>query len=239
MATENRIAQFKSFPLGPNMYEVWYDFDNEQGIDPFTGTALNSGTGAVTLDRQGGWYRLSGAATTDDSGFQIQGDMETVSFSANKRADFITKVRPSDATQSEIFAGFAITDTTILDGGGTFAVADITISDGVFFYKPDGQTTVYGAIIRDSVIVASTGPHNCFADATDVVLAFKVAMDPSVAGKGTVTFYVDGLEIGKANTSTMPYDSEEILAPSIAWVTGDASGTKTLDVDYIGIAVER
>jgi len=231
---------FMRFPdLEAEFYVFNRDFDNEQDIDAFTGTALNSGTGAVTVDQKFGVYRMSGAATTDNSGYQIQGDMETFSLTAGKRTLFETKLRYSDATESEVLAGLCITDTTLIDAGGTFATADLTFSDGIGFYKPDGQTTYYCFIIRDSVMVASSGPFTGPAASTDVRLGIEVRMDPNTAGKGKALFYMDGQLVCGLDSTTMPYESEEILTPSVAFNTGDNLGTKTCDVDYVRAAQER
>jgi hypothetical protein len=228
------------FPdLEAQFYAIQYDFDNEQDVDAFTGTALNSGTGAVTLDRKFGWYRMSGAATTDNSGYQLQGDMETVAFVAGKRVRFETLCQTTDATQSEILAGLCITDTTLIDAGGTFAVADLTFSDGVGFYKADGDTGFYCFVIRDSTLVGSAGPFGTLANDTNVRLGLEVRMDPNTAGKGKVLFYLNGAQVAGIDSTVMPYESEEILAPSVAFNTGDNVGTKTCDWDYVRIAVER
>lgn len=220
-------------------YSIAYEFDNEQGIDPFTTTALNSGTGAVTVDRKFGVYRMSGAATTDNSGFQMQGDMETISLVAGKKTKGEWIVQTTDATQSEILAGYCITDTTLIDAGGTFAAADLTFSDGIGFYKPDGETGFYCFVMRDSVIVASAGPFGTLANDTDVRLGVEIRMDSNTAGKGKALFYINGGLVAGLDSTTMPYNTEEVLTPSGAFNTGDNVGTKTCDWDYIRIYQER
>ena len=228
-----------NFPGSPAWYAPVYEFDNEQGIDPFTTTALSSGTGAVTTDENLGVYTLSGAATTDNSGFQLQGDMETVSLNLGKKVLFMERLKGSDATESEYFAGLSITDTTMLSGTGTLAIASVTMSDAIGFYKPDGQATYYGVIIRDSVLT-SVGPFaTSMADDTYLRLSFEIQMDGTTAGKGTVNFYMNNVQVGQLTSTTMPYDTEEILTPATAFVTGNNTGTKTAKVDYIGVAVER
>lgn len=230
---------FQNFPdTEEEWYSLQYDFDNENDVDAFTGTALASGTGAVTLDKKFGWYRMSGNATSDNSGYQLQGDMETISLNAGKQVLFESKFIVSDATQSEVFAGIAITDTTVLDAGGLLVAADVTASDAIGLYKPDGETNIYGVVNRDSVMLA-TGALGVAADATDVRVGFRVIMDPNTAGKGKVLFYVNGQLGGSLDSTTMPYDTEEILTPTIAFNTGDALGTKTCDWDYVRVAQSR
>jgi len=228
-----------AFPSNPPWYQILYEFDNEQGIDPFTGTALSSGSGAVTTDEKYGVYLISGNATSDNSGFQIQGDMETFSLNLGKRSIYTARVATNDATESEIWAGPSITDTTMLGGAGTLTTTAITMTDAIGFYKPDGSTRFYGVVLRDSVLT-SVGPFDYTTAAdTYVTLSIDVSMDSVTAGKGVVNFYINGVQKGQLASSALPYDSEEILTPAVAFVTGDNLLTKTLKVDYVGIGIQR
>ena len=229
---------------------VWFyffdDFMDEYALtsnlpvaasSPWVGTALSSGTFAMSTDAKGGVCVLSGAGTTDNSGAQIQQDMEVWSLEAGKEVWFTARLKASDATQSEVFVGLAITDTTLLDATGTLA-AGMTHSDSVGFYKPDGETNWYGVVRRDSV-QANTGAIGTSADDTYILLEARVVMDPTTAGKGRVTYFVNGAEVGRIDSTTLPYDSEEFLALSVAMNSGDNSGTKTVTVDFIGAAQQR
>ena len=240
-------ARWESFPAGPDFYEFWEDFDDEYALSsnlpvatssPWVGTALNTGTFAQTTDEKFGVAVFSGAGTTDNSGAQIQGDMEDVSLVTSKTTRFLVRFKLSDSTQSEFFAGLGITDTTFLDGTGTLA-AGLTHTDSVGFYKPDGEQNVYLVVRRDSVNVAAQSV-TAISDATYVVLGFEVAMS-STAGTGTVRVSVDGNWVASAGTfsTVMPYDTEEVLTPTISFLSGDATGTKTATVDYIGVLQER
>jgi hypothetical protein len=44
---------------------------------------------------------------------------------------------------------------------------------------------------------------------------------------------------GPINAVTLPYSSEEILAPAVALVSGNATGTKTASIDCIGYQMTR
>jgi len=223
-----------NFPRAPKVYEFFRDFDMEQEVDSFTGTALSSGTAAVTRDERFGVLRLSGAATTDNSGYQIQADQEAFSLKAGDIAKVVWRCVCSDGTQDEVFAGVSITDTTILDGTGTLA-AGLTPTDCVGLYKPDGATNWYVVLRRDSVQISS-GP--IAVDPTAYVdLAIQIEMDAVTAGKAKIMAWVNGTFVGSLDTTTFPYDSEEILTPSFAFVTGDASGTKTCDVDLVAAQI--
>jgi len=247
MAQTNYPHQWQSFPAGPDFFDFWEDWADEytgQTTSAAAGnrwihTLLSSGTFAQTTDEKFGVAVLSGAATTDNSGAQIQADMETCSLVTSKTTRFIVRLKLSDATQDEFFAGLAITDTTLLDGTGTLA-AGLTHTDSVGFYKPDGATDVYCVVRRDSVNVVSFSVGSVAAD-TYAVFAFEVVMS-STAGTGQIRAAKDGnwvTQAGGGYSTVMPYDSEEILAPSLAFNTGDNVGTKTLTVDYLGVLQER
>jgi hypothetical protein len=238
MARPNNVWQFQNFPSGPDWFVRFHDFDNEDDIANYTVTAIASGSGAVTVDERFGVYRISANAASEDSGAQIQGDMEAVSLVQGKVTEFITRVKPSVADQSTVFAGLAITDTSILHATNGALASMLTITDGVGFAKPDGESSLYGCIVRDSVL-AVTGPLVTWEAAAYSVLSCRVTMDDTVAGKGRADYYVNGVHVGTLNSTTMPYDSEEILTQSIAYQSGDATGTDTFDIDYVGVRQER
>jgi hypothetical protein len=242
LASKDIPSQFARYPDGP-VYQFWDDFDREITVsatatDAFgwVGSAISSGTAVMTTDEIGGVVRLANATTTDDSGYQIQSDMEVFGFQASKELRFLARLKMSDATEASAFVGLAISDTTIQHATTDTLAGGLTITDGVGFYKPDGSADVYGVVIRDSVQLA-VGPLAAMVAAVYSRLAIKVEMTDG-AGTGEVTFYVDGNEKGKIRSTTMPYATEEILAASVAWKSG-TTAAQTCDVDYIGVVVER
>lgn len=247
MSVKIQTANFNNFPLGPDWFVFWEDFNDEYALasnepvaasSPWIGTALSSGTFAQSTDEKFGVAVLSGAATTDNTGSQIQGDMEFIALVAGKRTRFMTRLKLSDATQDEVLAAIAITDTTLIDGTGTMA-GGLSHTDSLGAYKPDGSTDIFFYVRRDSVNT-NIGPFSSkIVAATYAVIAFEVEMDPVVAGRGKMSCYIDGTQVGVITSDTFPYESEEVLTPSIAFVTGDALLTKTCTVDYIGVAQER
>jgi hypothetical protein len=236
-------SNWARFPDGPPAYEWWQDFDAETTIDAtgttafgMVGTAISSGTGVMTTDEIAGVLRMANSGTTEDSGYQVQSDMEIFGLQASKELRFSARVRMSDATQSSAFTGLAISDTSIQHATTDTLAAGLTVTDGIGFYKPDGELNLYGVVIRDSVL-AATGPIAVIANDTYAELAFKVEMT-DVAGTGLVVFYKDNLEIGRIRSTTMPYSTEEILAASAAWKSG-AAAAQTCDWDYLGVLLER
>lgn len=240
------VNPFANFPEPPTYFTQWEDWNDEYTLtaaaSPWIGTALSSGTGVLTTDEQYGVLRLSGNATSDNSGYQVQRDMETAALLTGKKTRFMCRVKLSDATNSHFFAGLSITDTTVLDGAD--AVAGLTASDCVGLFKADDAATLALVVKRDSVVVASTS-FATLEDATYYWLAFEVNMS-NTAGTGTVRAWVyngttGGLlfSSGGVTSSTMPYSGEEILTETLALVSGNATGTKTADIDCIGTMIER
>lgn len=230
-------SEWYNFPGQPTWFEFWDDFLSEEGVTNFTSTAIASGATAVTVDEKFGVLKFSNNSTDNDSGAQVQSDMEVVSLATGKKTDFMARLYTSDADQTSLFVGISITDTSIQHPTTDTLAAGLTITDGIGFYKPDEEATFYGVIRRDSV-QASTGSLGSLADSTYATLSFRVEMDPSTAGTGTVYFYKDGVYLGQLTSTTMPYDSEEILAPSMAWKSGDTAA-QTAQLDFIGVRQER
>lgn len=231
------------WPNPPAVYEIWDDFDGETTISttdtdasPWAGDAVASGTGVMTVDASGGVVRFANNGTDDNSGFQIQRDMETVVLQASKDLRFTAKFKASDVDASSFFLGLAITDTSIQHATVDTLAGGLTITDGIGFYSPDATGSVYGVVIRDSVQLA-TGPVATLTDGAYTVLSFDVQMT-STAGEGTVIFYADGVEVGRIRSTALPYSAEEVLAPSAAWKSTAASA-QTADLDYIGVLAER
>ena len=238
--------QFSNWPNAPKYYVFWEDFGKEYPLtsnlpvtatSPYSATALNTGTFAQTTDEGLAVAVLSGAATTDNSGVQLQGDMETFSLIAGKRVRALTRWKCSDGTEDEVYFGIGITDTTFIDGAGTLA-AGLTHTDSVGVYKPDGEANLYGVVRRDSVNVIVTGAVPITATSYNTI-GFEVLMDPTTAGLGYFNFFVNGTQYTGGSSTVMPYSAEEILTPTFAFLTGNATGTKTCTVDFMGVMQER
>ena len=240
------LEPMASFPQPPDWYTKWEDFDDEYTLtaaaSPWIGTALASGTGVMTADEQYGVLTLSGNATSDNSGYQLQADMENFALVTGKRSRFAARFKLSDATNSHFFVGASITDTTICDGAD--GIAGLTPTDCVGFYKADDAATIAIVVKRDSAVVCNSTLAT-LSDDTYYWVMFEVEMTDT-AGKGNVSAWVfngtTGALIatsGPISSTTLPYSTEEILAPAVALVSGNATGTKTASVDCIGWQVQR
>lgn len=236
------MNHFHAFPQGPATFYQWEDFENEYttslvaASSPWVGAAISSGTFAQTTDEQFGIGVFSAASTTDNSGYQIQRDMETVADQKGRKLRYMARFKLSDVTESELFLGFAIT-TTILDGSGTLA-AGITATDAIGLYKPDGEANIY-MVNRWNSAQAVSGALNRTALVADTYYQvwFEVEPDQNTDGIGKIRYGGDGQQSGVLTVTTLPYD--EVLTESIAFVSGNATGTKRASVDYTGCWIER
>lgn len=236
-------------PLWRRMWEDWNDVyaltSNEPvaASSPWIGTALSSGTFAQTTTGLYGVAVQSAAATTDNSGSQVQGDLASWNLPAGKAMEFIARVKQSDATQSEVLLGMCVTDTTLLDGTGTLA-AGLTFTDGVFFYTPDGEANWYLVVRVGSINVYTSGAIAAESNDAFQVLKFRVDVDPTIASKMAVqgSVYDEATSVLYQAGSTFLTNgpaSSVVLTPSWSFNSGDASGTKTCTNDYIGVRLQR
>lgn len=226
------------WPKLPPSVTLFEDFSNDLVSSIWTGTALSSGTAAVLDTVPDGVIRLSGAATTDNSGYQIQRSNENIAFEAGRRYTFLARVRFGNtgstgdtALQGDLVCGMCVTDTTIHDGSA------LAFTDGVFFYKADGAATITGYSRRDSA--NTTVGSYTVADGVWYDLAIVVTTSKSSAAVATIDFLVNGENIGTATTTTLAYEAEEYHTETVAFVSGDNSGTRYVDVDAIMVHMPR
>lgn len=219
------MSSLPNYAIPNNQYirrDYFFDGATTLANDGWTvGSAIASGTATVSNAIPGGALRISGAATTDNSGRQVQRATETFALVAGKRSGFEVNFRVSDADQVDLKCGVAVTDSTILASDP---------SDGIWFYLADGSSTAFGSIKRDS---AEKGlvQLGAISDDTWHTVRCEITMDASTAGlASSVEWFVDGTNVASLrDVAQMPYDGEEILAEFMAMQSGDATGTKTAD----------
>ena len=225
----NLGQQFDRFPSAPRYSGYWNDWDTDEEINEYTWAALASGTQAVRDDTQHGVVRISGAATTNNSGGEMYRDASNVALALGKRTKTIFRIKASDATNSKIKLGVGT-------AGGGFMATDP--ANGFWFYKANG------AALFDCYVQASSAPILVAAgaftlvDATYCDLAIELAMDAATANRGTVTFSKDGSSSSSA-VATLSGLPTAILACFFGFMSGNASGTKYMDVDLNGVYQER
>lgn len=228
------LAQ-QSFPQSPNLLGKYYDFTTDEELNDFIVTAVSSGTAAVTdtnsnlpttIGGSNGVLLLSGAETTDDSGSNLSGDSEWIRIAAGKTYFFQTRIALSDATESDLLAGVAVQDTSLIASVPT---------DGIYFLKSDGATTLKiqmraaSATVVDTAI--STVTSNTYTD-----LAWKFVVD-SGGTYATLFTYQDGTSLSSTRVSVLP--TSEAMTLALAFQSGTATGTISCGVDNIGAWQQR
>jgi len=190
----------------PIKYHVYHeDFDKYTASD-WVITTTEAGGGDAT------------EALADGDGGS-GGVIESFKYEAAKGLYFKTRFKVSDATQSDFAVGLVITDTTIIDG----------VTDGIFFRKADGSTSMELVIEKDST--ETTVSCGTAADDTFMTLAFYY--DPK---DRKFHVYKDNVEVGTGVNTNAPDDEE--LAVSFAIQNGEAVA-KVMTLDYLSAGKER
>lgn len=210
----------------------WNDFANGWDTLPdstdqnYVVTKTGAGTVAAG-DGLGGWCVLTNAAADNDNVF-IQRKGEAFKWSSSKRMFFETRLKVSDATESDVVVGLQITDTSPLD-----------VTDGIFFIKADDAATVDFRVEKNNTASTASACATMVTD-TFIRLGFSYNGRPFVEG-GTTYYqfqvFVDGVYKTYVNASTNTPDDEE-LTISLGIQNGEAVA-KILTVDYIFAALER
>lgn len=124
-----------TFPSPVDNHTWVSDFDDYDATQ-WVITEVGSGTRAVA-NADGGILVITNAGSDDDhnylqwSGVTGSTTAETWKWEATKSMWFKARFKVSEATQSDFVMGLQITDTSPLD-----------VSDGMFFIKSDGSTTM-------------------------------------------------------------------------------------------------
>ncbi len=211
----------------PIKYHVYHeDFDKYTASDwVITTTEAGGGDATEALgDGDGGLLVITNDAADNDSD-ELQwaggsgGVIESFKYEAAKGLYFKTRFKVSDATQSDFAIGLIITDTTIIDG----------VTDGIFFEKDDGSTSVNLIIKKDSTETSVS----CGTASDDTFMTLAFYYDPK---DRKFHAYKDNVEVGTGVNTNAPDDEE--LAVSFALQNGEAAA-KSMTLDYISAGKER
>jgi len=192
------------------------DFDYYTAAD-WTVTETQAGATQALADGDGGLLLLTNTAADDDL-VALQKVGESFRFEAGKKLFFEARFRVSDATQSDVVMGLQITDTTPLD-----------VTDGVFFIKADGSTSV-SLLVEKNNTATTTASVATLANNTFVSLGFYYD------GVSQIQYFVNGVSAGASVTTNLPDDED--MTVSFAIQNGEAVA-KTMTVDYVFVAKER
>lgn len=229
----------RDFPIG-DMSKVavfFNDFlaaqDYAAGDWIITTTEAGSGAATETIDAQelGGALKLLNDDADNDSNELQAGNgsavLEAFALTAGKRLWFAARFKVSDATDSDLLVGLAITDTTLLDG----------TTDGLYFRKLDAATGLNLVSEKDSVeTVLSTGLTMADDAYVEVAFYFDGKNEVTAFKRNTLADQEDKfIKIGVI-TANIP-DNEQ-LALSLAIQNGEAVA-KSMHIDYLFAAQER
>ena len=198
-----------------------------------TGTAANwmttitqAGAGnasAIVTQESGGVLLITNDDADDDNYFaqwkggNLSAVAETFKFVAGKKLWFKTRFKVSDATQSDVVIGLQIADTTPL-----------AVTDGVYFLKADGSTTLNLLVTKNST--STTTAAATMANDTYVVVAFYYN------GNDAIEIWLNDVRVANSVTTNLVDDEE--LAVSFGIQNGEAAA-KTMSIDYILAVAER
>lgn len=215
------------FPDPSIWHSCFDDFDWYLASD-WAITAIGTGTSALN-DTDGGALLITNSAL-DNEGRQHQKVGESFLLIAGKKAVFKTRLQVSDATQSDLLIGLAVTDTTLLG-----AVGGDGVTDGIFFYKDDGIATLNISCQKD----ITTGQLQATSIATLVSGVF-MELAWYYDGSSSIEYFVDGVKKGTLDLTSTPttYLPDTELTVSFALLNGEAVA-KTVTIDYILAAIER
>lgn len=202
------------------------DFDNYTAGD-WTKTVIGSGDAALAAGT-GGWIVLTNSAA-DNDGVQLQLAPAGFTLDATKRSWCKARFKVSDATQSDLAIGLIVVDTTILGSTGGDGV-----TDGIFFQKDDGSTTLSVYCQKNTTTGQTTATVGTLTSDTFVTVGWYYD------GTGSTTslkVYVNDVQVATLDGSST-YFPDAALTPSIALLNGEAVA-KTLTVDYIVVSQER
>lgn len=223
VTSTNPLGQY-GLPDPTKWHTYFNDFDNYVAGD-WTITAVGTGTSALT-DVNGGALLITNSAA-DNDGRQHQKLSESFLLAAGKRAIFKARFTISDATQSDLIIGLAVTDTTLLG-----ATAGDGVTDGVFFQKDDGAATLDVYCQKDT----TTGQTSATGIAT-LVAGTYITVAWYYDGVDSIKYFVDDVHKGTLSaTSTYLPDTE--LTVSFGILNGEAVA-KTMTIDYVFAAMER
>ena len=228
ISTAAKTSALATYPGQDPMKVFTYsnDFDNYVAGD-WTVTAVGASTAAMT-DGANGRLLLTTAALEND-GVQLQKVGGAFLPVSGKKMWFKTKFQISDATQSDFLFGIAVTDTTAIVAAGD------GVTDGIFFQKDDGSTSVTLYCQKDTTTgQTSAASVATITAATDIELAFYYN------GVSSIKYFVDGVHKGTLDLTTTPatYLPDTECRVTMAFLTGAAAAI-TCNIDYIFAAIER
>ena len=209
--------------INPDFFEISDDFVGIvlNATNTWTVVKDSGASVAIIADTTGGEVTLLSAATTDNDGASIQGN-EIFTVAADKDIFFETRIKCSDAAQTDICVGLTVNFATNPE-------AMLTAADRIVFQVDDGDASI-NCITEKSGTATTTDSGIDMVDATYIVLGF------SVNSANSVEFFINGALVA---THTANIVDDENLTVAAMSLSGNATGTRATDLDYIIAAQTR
>lgn len=195
-----------------NTHRYFNDFDTFTAAE-WTITTTEAGAGSATEalgDGDGGLLVITNDNADNDADF-FQKVGESFRFETGKELWFSSRFKVSDATESDVVIGLQITDTSPLD-----------VTDGVFFLKVDGSTTVNLIVEKNNTSTSTT--VTTLANDTFVTLSYLYN------GVDRIDAYVNGVFAASSVTTNLVDDED--LTISFGIQNGEAVA-KIMTLDFI------
>jgi hypothetical protein len=209
--------------INPDFFEISDDFVGIvlNATNTWTVVKDSGASVAIIADTTGGEVTLLSAATTDNDGASIQGN-EIFTVAADKDIFFETRIKCSDADQTDICVGLTVNFATNPE-------AMLTAADRIVFQVDDGDASIL-CKTEKSGTETSTDSGIDMVDATYIVLGF------SVNSANSVQFFINGALVATHTTNIVDDENLTVAAMSLS---GNATGTRATDLDYIIAAQTR
>jgi hypothetical protein len=222
---------FENLPIGVNPDYVCY-YDDFTGIDiddtdDWTKSVLNSGTVTLLGDHVGGWAKIAGSGSHDNSGGSLQGN-EIWMAQANKNIYFEASVAMSKPADSDLFVGLA--------ENGTLATGvPFTANNQIGFIVVEGSGSIFGNVDSGGSDTAlDTGVDMAAAAESGSLITNSRRLGFIARGTGSVEWFVDRKSVGTTTTNIPTVALTQFLA--------GISGSTAADVhycDYIWVVQQR
>jgi hypothetical protein len=199
----------------------FYDFQEYDDTDIFTSITDSGASVDVASDAACGVLELTSDATTENDGASIQEAAETWRLSSTKSLWYQAKVKVADADEVDAFVGLAVAHSTNPE-------ALAAAADRIGFQVDDGNASILCKSEKDGT-ETSTDSGVDLSDDTYVELGIYW-------NGAAAEFYVDGQKVA---THTTNNPDDENMAISAYQISGSASGTQKMSIDYAGCCQER
>lgn len=213
----------------PTKIHTYFDDFNKYVAADWTVTQVaGTGTVASVADDPFGSIVITNSAADNDA-TQIQLPIETFQPVAGKGTWFKTRLKVNDATESDFLVGLAVLDTSLL--GATLGDG---VTDGMFFYKDDGSTSIKFSCQKDATTGQTTPITVGTCTTSYITLGFEYD------GVTEVKVFFNDVHVNTVNLTTTPsaYLPDTPVTVSVA-ITNGAAAAKTMTVDYLFAAQER